>query len=147
MKTIKISLLIATVTVSLFALTAKGDTIVTYNGTNYDISVVTGKFNDYSAELESTPWWGNSTLAENLKFVLPIIDQGWLAYAWGTTDSGATVLVGDGSDSADDPGGYYALGTASPVVSPVPEPSMFWMFGIGALGLGGYAWRKKKRTA
>ena len=36
--------------------------------------------------------------------------------------------------------------TDVPVLS-TPEPSMLGMFGIGALVCGGYAWRKKKRTA
>ena len=42
------------------------------------------------------------------------------------------------SGSPDGPGGP---------VSSVPEPSSFAMLAIGGLLLGGYAWRKKKRTA
>ena len=148
MKTIKISLIIATITVSLFALTAKGDSIVTYNGTNYDVSAVTGAFTTPSiaSGVESTPWWGNGTLVHNLS----ALDMAPLfANSLETFEGTPSVVVSEGGVwdiNADTEESNYAVGTASPV-SAVPEPSMFWLFGIGALGLGGYAWRKKKRTA
>lgn len=56
------------------------------------------------------------------------------------TDGGSGTFIGGGGDS----GGSGGSGGG---VSSVPEPSSFAMFGIGGVVLGGYVWRKKKRTA
>ncbi|ACK70502.1 hypothetical protein PCC7424_2075 [Gloeothece citriformis PCC 7424] len=37
--------------------------IFTVNGTQYDITTVTGSFNQLQSQLESQVWWGNTTLA------------------------------------------------------------------------------------
>jgi len=66
--------------------------------------------------------------------------------------NGSSVLTGiSGNDilgyyTDNDSGNYYGFIQALPS-SAVPEPSMLGLFGIGALGLGEYAWRKKKWTA
>lgn len=157
MKHMKYFLIIATFTVSLFALTAQGDSIVRVDDTLYDISILTGSFSANQTTIESTPWWGNESLAQDFHGSSGgrYVDGKYVAYAWGTTDSGATVLVQGGpapsfflntpipKDAVVD----YIIGNLFEPVIPgaVPEPSIVWLFGIGAVIYGGYAWRKQQR--
>jgi len=140
----KYSVIIATLTLSLFAMTAKGDYIVTIDNVTYDTFELIGTFNAAQTVLEGQPWWGNETLANDISltlqndYLVSIFDSN---AAWGL--DGGTVLLGQGTVPTDAVDGYVV----GEVVSAVPEPSMLGLYGIGALGLGGYAWRKKKRTA
>lgn len=122
----------------LFALSAKGQgTLVTVNGTNYDISEVTGTFNDLQIELEGTPWWGSETLALNLDFALPSVyvpaldGNLGLEYAWAIGGPN-TVLLGGGSDNRDTIG-FYTIGE----IVPAPEPSTFALLSLAACGIVG----------
>ena len=59
MKTMKYLTLCAVLGLGLLVLTAKGQSyLVNVDGNNYNVSLVTGTFNDLQIELEGTPWWG-----------------------------------------------------------------------------------------
>ena len=42
---------------------AKADALVTFAGTTYDISTITGTYAANASVIDATPWFGNFTLA------------------------------------------------------------------------------------
>jgi hypothetical protein len=56
-------------------------------------------------------------------------------------DTGAATFVGD-----IDAGGRLVRGLAVAPVAAIPEPPAFTLFGVGALGLLGYGWWRRKRV-
>ena len=132
MKTMKYFTLCAVLGLGLLVLTAKGQSyLVNVDGNNYNVSLVTGTFNDLQIELEGTPWWGNEILAWDMsvtlqnEFLLSLFESNC---AWGV--NGGTVYVGDGSGPTDAINGFV-VGE----VVPVPEPSTLALAGLGGLSL------------
>ena len=67
----KSKLLCSSVFLGLLALMLSGVTradsiTVTVGGTTYDVTTLTGTFDDNEATLEGTPWFGNGTLAQSI---------------------------------------------------------------------------------
>jgi hypothetical protein len=53
--------------VCFFPRASRADNItVTVDGTEYFVSTITGSFTDNMAQLESSPWWNNQTLAQEI---------------------------------------------------------------------------------
>lgn len=66
-RTLIIGVLSLVATICFFAGTSRADNItVTVNGTEYFVSTITGSFTDNMTQLESTPWWNNQTLAQEI---------------------------------------------------------------------------------
>ena len=42
------------------------------NGTDYNITTVTGSYNSLKTQLEATPWWNNQSLASSVALNLGI---------------------------------------------------------------------------
>ena len=68
MNKILASIATASITVGAVSFIAPEASAVTvsFDGTDYEITTITGTFEDNQATLESQPWWGNATLAEGL---------------------------------------------------------------------------------
>jgi len=59
----KISTLAVAAIFSLAAVSANANNTVTYNGFNYLLNVQTMTYEGNEAQIQSTPWWGNQSLA------------------------------------------------------------------------------------
>jgi len=58
---------VAVLVICFFPSTSKADSItVTVGGTEYFVTTITGTFTANMTQLESTPWWGNQTLAQDI---------------------------------------------------------------------------------
>lgn len=130
---------------------AQADAMVTLGGITYDISTVTTSFALDTAQLESTPWWGNDTLALGLAGLVgtdlgvpnsglgncpcgPVfapIDPMVLSYMY----TPAPPPLGPGVIAFSQPDTLrvtYAVGS----VVTSPEPGSLSMISVGLLGLG-----------
>lgn len=160
----------ATLASSAVMFTAKPAQAATFtvNGTDYDITTVTGSYNSLTTQLQATPWWGNSLLAEALA------NEVWDSLGY-TSLGGGPVFASVGTDYPiqtdtgieypDGPLGFYlgleqgsdtpsvrrrglvesnvfsfAVGTAVPAA--VPEPLTI-LGSITAAGFGVVLKRKK----
>lgn len=66
-KTLVVAVLTLAATICFFPGSSRADDItVTVGGEQYDITTVTGTFDDNMALLESMPWWGDATLAQEI---------------------------------------------------------------------------------
>ena len=105
------------------------------------------------------PYAGSYFFVANFGGVSLSPNQQYTVYFNNPTDGGLWLT---GTDYSSYAGGDYSsteygytptwdatFFTPSPIGESVtvPEPSMFGLLGIGGLVLGGYAWRKKQRTA
>jgi len=147
-----IGLLSLVAMICFFPGTSRADNItVTVDGTEYFVSTVTGTFTDNMTQLESTPWWGDQSLAQAL--------AGAVADDIGTPNNG-----GDGGPlfaySLDAVNAYlFVMGNVNQVsVSPAevisfafgnvvatPEPGSLSMLFAGLLGFGLFAGMKHLR--
>jgi hypothetical protein len=66
-KTVVVAVLTLAAMICFFPGSSRADNItVTVDGAQYDITTVTATFDEDMALLESQPWWGNATLAEDI---------------------------------------------------------------------------------
>ena len=66
-RTLIIGVLSLVAMICFFPGSSRADSItVTVGGTEYNISSVTGTFTDNMTQIESTPWWGDQSLAQAL---------------------------------------------------------------------------------
>ena len=156
----KISQLAVAALFSLAAVSANANNTVTYNGFNYLLNVQRMTYTGNEAEIQSTPWWGNESLALALANIYKpseaITDSVRFAYAqttgasfenyidnkvttksyfgdWGTYHSSVRKSVN----------GYYVFGTAT---AAVPEADTSAMLLMGA-GVMGFMARRRKQVA
>jgi hypothetical protein len=125
--------------------------IFTVGGTQYDITTVTGTFNDLSSTLTNpatAPWWGNANLARSFAFKVELrlgiktYGFGGPIFAWkedravfgSFAASGGEVLVDVFCNTCEQY--VYATATATPVPTPALLP--------GLVGMGIAAYRKRK---
>ena len=131
--------------------------IFNVGGTDYDITTVTGTYDDNAAVIQASPWWGNSSLAENLASTVsgtlgfPNYDEGtggpFFAYEGGSNGiysrynyymlPGSSSFVATSQDYAR----TYAV---SSTASAVPEPLTI-LGSITAAGFG-VAFKRKKNS-
>lgn len=64
------ALVLLGILVTILPSAAKADAIVTFAGTTYDISTLTGTYAANASVIDATPWFGNFTLASNLSEAL-----------------------------------------------------------------------------
>jgi autotransporter-associated beta strand protein len=76
-----------------------------------------------------------------------VVNGGTLVLASNTAIAeGTSLTVGVGATSIFNNSAAVSLAASSPTVSPVPEPGTIGLLGVGAIGLAGYAWRRRKRS-
>lgn len=138
--------------ICFFAGTSSADGItVTVNGTQYDITTVTGTFTDNMAQLESTPWWDNESLAQEIAAaVMDDIgtpnDNGEIAggplFAWNDDAIDAFIWF-QGIVYPTSPSESVSLtyGVGSAVNA--PEPGSLGMLLAGLFGVGLFAGLKR----
>ena len=102
-----------------------GSITETIDGANYSVSILTGTFDDNMAALESTPWWGNPTLAQDMAAAV-MDDLGTPNSDIGSSDVGQGPLFAYDDDAVD--AFIWFQGTTSSV-SPSESVSLDW--GIG----------------
>jgi hypothetical protein len=124
----------------------------TVGGTQYDITTVTGTFDDLSSTLTNpatAPWWGNRDLAFNFAsevgLGLGINNYGFGGpiFAWkGNRAVSGFLAAADGvlSDVVCNTCEKYVYATATAKATPVPTPALL----PGFLGMGIAAYRKRK---
>jgi probable HAF family extracellular repeat protein len=79
--------------------------------------------------------YDNDTIVDLNSEIAP--SSGWtLREAYAINDNGW--IVGDGINASGQPHAF--------LLTPIPEPSTLALLGIGAIGLLGYAWRKKRHA-
>ncbi|TAF09216.1 MAG: hypothetical protein EAZ77_05785 [Nostocales cyanobacterium] len=130
----------------------------TVNGTDYDITTVTGSYNSLSSQLQSQVWWGNQTLASQFATIvgssLGISSYVGPTFAYGVTGGGMftfangyayTSLVNGVtgySPEVSNPSAVYAIATVATPSTPVsvPEPgtaiptALVGLVALGAMG-------------
>ena len=131
----------------------------TYNGTNYDITTVTGSYGSLSSQLSSTPWYNDFNLASGL---LGVVKTSLGTPNTGDLDTESPYFVslytfspgntfplalsystgGTTSSSGVSPGmsGTFAVGS---VASAVPEPLTI----LGAVTAAGFGAGFKRKLA
>jgi hypothetical protein len=143
---------------------------VTVGGSQWDVTTLTGSYNDNAATLQSQTWWGDSVRAKNFASAvgeslgLPFLDQAgpffvWLGDLEGRGPTGISWVknsVPPGTypgDSGQIPGllyefvipgdsiETYAIATAT---TPVPEPLTI-LGSIAAVGFGAVCERIKRK--
>jgi hypothetical protein len=141
--------------ICFFAGTSSADSItVTVNGTQYDITTVTGTFTDNMAQLESTPWWGNESLAQEIAgAVMDDIgtpnefngeEGGGPLFAW-NDDAIDAFIVFQGTVYPTSPSESVSFTWGVGSVVNAPEPGSLAMLFAGLLGLGLLAGMKYPR--
>ena len=138
--------------ICIFLSFAANASIVTYNGTDYNVTATTLTSYDASAsQLQSQVWWGDSSAA--MFFADSVGDQ--LGVLNGT--GGAYFLWNPPGDALYPDAYKYDLdqdlvqawsisstgGFKFAVATVVPIPAAVWLFGSGLIGLVGLARRKK----
>ncbi|WP_413171632.1 hypothetical protein [Anabaena azotica] len=86
-------LVVGTAAAGILASSASPAQALVFNvgGTNYDVTTVTGTYNDLATTLQSQVWWGNSALAQqfaqtvNIQLGLPNISEASPFFAYGET--------------------------------------------------------------
>ena len=128
--------------------------MVTVDGIDYDVSTVTGTYNDLSATLQAQIWWGDVGLAADFA-VATEEQEGTPIFAYEDYGSGifGTKYNANANANANAPPGpaflYPVVGYdesqvyATVTLSQVPLPAAAWLFGSGLIGLVGFARRKK----
>jgi hypothetical protein len=129
---------------------------VTVGETEYDITTVTGTFADDMAQLESTPWWGNATLAQEIAAAVaddigtpnefnygaagPLFaydDDAVDSFIWFQGNTSSVAVSGITS---------WSWGVVAPVsTGNAPEPGSFVMLFAGLFGVGLSAGMKRSR--
>lgn len=153
---LSVGVLALVATICIFPATSKADAIVSYGGSQYDLSA-TGYFSFHNENsqygLEETPWWGDSTLAQNLAIACgPCLDPdggGYPGFAYDTIvyQNNLWVDYWQFAYGADDSSSVtqHMIYTTTPLTwvygdavapTPVPEPGSLSMILAGLLGLG-----------
>lgn len=155
------STFLALIAILLSPMTANADLITTSIG-DYDITTVTGTFDEVASDLMAQDWWGDGTLASEFSdalgdllgtFDLPL-PEGSLAYtpvfAYEATEGSFDGYLwvdfpggsGLGPSSISGPRGIPLVWAVGERVS-VPEPGTLALLGVGLFGIG-FARRRKK---
>lgn len=161
----KIKSALAAVALSILTVGSADAATFTVDGVDFELTTVSGSFNDNRALLESQVWWGNAELAEALAETvkdglgLTIFSDG-PAFAFGTNpgttapvvdyffyDAGNTVrgpFVKRASFGLTQPLSFdFAVAVAAP--SPVPLPAGGVLLVTGLAGVAHLKRRKAKR--
>ncbi len=132
--------------------TSRADSItVTVNGTQYDITTITGTFTDNMAQLESTPWWGDATLAQAI--ATAVADDigtpndggiGGPLFAYSLDAVNAFLFIqGNVNSTSVSESVSFSYGVGSAVNA--PEPGSLCMLFAGLFGFGMFAGLKQLR--
>ncbi len=142
--------------------------VVNYDGTDYDVTTLTGTFLDNEAELKSQAWWGDTTLATALADLIggslgwnTMTIPGSAGPIFATAVSEAYDFLGKPYTLAEGCFTYYYNDSEScstalisgdktavfavaslASVSEVPVPAAAWLLGSGLLGFFGLSRRK-----
>jgi|HubBroStandDraft_6_1064221.scaffolds.fasta_scaffold946365_1 hypothetical protein len=132
--------------ICFFPGTSRADNItVTVDGTEYFVSTITGTFTDNMAQLESTPWWQNQSLAQEI--AAAVMDDigtpnefngeegGGPLFAWNDDAIDAFIwFQGTVNPTSPSESVSFTYGVGSAVIA--PEPGSLAMLFAGLLGLG-----------
>jgi hypothetical protein len=130
-------------------------TIITVDGTDYDVSWTIGTFEDINNTygLVDEAWWGDEALATALATTLGFIDDGDafpdLGVIFAHTMAGDSTLTSTFSNPTGTFGVFSSIpalnskqwafahsSSASPEPEPVPEPASLALWALGIVGLG-----------
>ena len=125
---------------------------VTVGGTEYDVSTVSGTYNDLSATLQAQIWWDDAGLADEFAAATGGLEgypnDGGIGPLFAFQDSSgvvdlyATILGPAGTFLGNTEfGDSFVYAVAA--VSQVPLPAAAWLFGSALVGLVGLGRRKK----
>jgi hypothetical protein len=143
-KSLLIIFAVLVVMLCFFPSTSKADSItVTVDGTQYDITTVTGTFTDNMTQLESTPWWGDATLAQAI--ATAVADDigtpndggiGGPLFAYSLDAVNAYLFIqGNVNMTSVQESVSFSYGVGSAVSAPEPEPLSMLFSGLLGLGL------------
>jgi len=158
-RTLIIGVLTLVAMVCFFPGTSRADGVglsVTVGETEYDITTVTGTFTGDMTQLESTPWWGNATLAQEIAAAVaddigtpnefnygaggPLFaydDDAIDAFIWFQGNTSSQAVSGIWS---------WSWGVVTPVsTGNAPEPGSFGMLFAGLFGVCLLAGMKRSR--
>jgi hypothetical protein len=156
-RTLIIGVLTLVAMVCFFPGTSRADSItVTVGETEYDVTTVTGTFGDNMSLLESTPWWGNSTLAQALATAVADdigtpneFNYGAAGPLFAYDDDAIDAFVwfqGNTSSVAVSESVSLSWGVVTPFsTGNVPEAGSFGMLFAGLFGVGLLAGMKRSR--
>jgi len=152
----KISTLAVAALFSLATVSANANNTVTYNGFNYLLNLQTMTYEGNEAQIQSTPWWGNQSLAIALAGLYkpsgyPQFTDLHFAYALNTNPNSVNSEAamnwpsGWARSTSTIPKGLLNDFMFATSVTPVPEADTSAMLLMGA-GLMGFIVRRRKNT-
>jgi len=137
---------------------------VNYQGTDYDVSTITGTFVDLESTLMNQPWWGNGGFAHTLSYQVgaqlgtpnpiprgrglggPLFAFSWPVNSPSFNAAGAFSATSTFTRISFSTTNQYTFATAQVVQPPataIPTPALL----PGLVGMGIAAYRKRKSAA
>ncbi|MBE9218958.1 hypothetical protein [Dolichospermum flos-aquae] len=111
--------------------------VLTVAGTSYNVTTINGTYNDNNKKIESTPWWGDMSIAQSLSSSLP----GNFAHY---EISGTVHTYMNSNPKAWDSGSIHTYAVATPV--PFDISGSATIPAVGALLLAA-RWKARKSIA